>query len=181
MLKSVARAMLAQFRKHYDYDVRYMEAMLEASPKAFFKFAKLMEAAQHRESAPKEAYYAAKLVGALTEDCGPCTQLVVDLAREAGVADDQIEAVLLRKRELMSADTALGFRFAQAVARRELHADEVREAVRIEWGDKGVVDLTFALQLGRMFPMVKAGLGYAEECRRITIDGRNVSVARLAA
>ena len=48
-------------------------------------------------------------------------------------------------------------------------------------GRKGVVDLTLALQLGRMFPMVKAGLGYAKECRRVTVDGQNVDVVKQAA
>jgi alkylhydroperoxidase family enzyme len=181
MLRSVARAALAQFRKRYDYDVSYMEAMLAASPKAFFSFAKIMNAAQHRESAPKEAFYAAKLVGALAEDCGPCTQLCVNLAREAGVADDQIKAVLTRDRTAMTEDTALGFTFAEAVVQRSPEAEDVREAVRMQWGDKGLIDLTLSLQIGRIFPMVKAGLGYAKECQRVTIAGRSVDVVKLAA
>jgi len=46
---------------------------------------------------------------------------------------------------------------------------------------KAAIDLTLALQLGRMFPMVKAGLGYAKECRRVSVDGRNIDVVRQAA
>lgn len=38
-----------------------------------------------------------------------------------------------------------------------------------------------ALQLGRMFPMVKAGLGYAKECRRVSVNGHNVDVVKQAA
>ena len=56
-----------------------------------------------------------------------------------------------------------------------------RDAVRAQWGQKGVIDLTLALQMGRMFPMVKAGLGYAKECRRVTVDGNNVDVVKQAA
>jgi hypothetical protein len=44
-----------------------------------------------------------------------------------------------------------------------------------------VIDLTLALQMGRMFPMVKAGLGYAKECRRVTVDGHHVDVVKQAA
>ena len=55
-----------------------------------------MKAAAHREAVPIDASFAAKIVGALAEDCGPCTQLVVDMALEAGMAKDQIEAVLRR-------------------------------------------------------------------------------------
>jgi hypothetical protein len=158
-----------------------MEAMLDTSPAAFFKFARIIDLAQHRESAPLEAYYAAKLIGALAEDCGPCTQLVVNMAVEAGVARGQIEAVLRRDVAAMSDDTVLGFRFAEAIVARGADEDDLRNAVRTAWGDKGVLDLTLSLQVGRIFPMIKAGLGYAKECRRVTVDGHAVDVVKRAA
>ncbi len=60
-----ARRALKAFGARYDYDVSYLSHMLDVSPGAFFKFAGLNKLAQHREAAPKEAVYAAKLVGAL--------------------------------------------------------------------------------------------------------------------
>ena len=41
--------------------------------------------------------------------------------------------------------------------------------------------MTLALQMGRMFPMVKGGFGYAMECRRVIVDGHNVEVVKQAA
>jgi hypothetical protein len=177
----IARRMLRATSKRYGYDTGYLEMMLRESPSAFFKFASVMKAAAHREVVPVEASFAAKLVGALAEDCGPCTQLCVDMAREAGMPKDQIEGVLRRDPRAMSNDTVLGFRFADAVVRRSVDDGEYREAVRAQWGEKGVIDLTLALQMGRMFPMVKAGLGYAKECRRVIVDGHNVDVVKQAA
>jgi hypothetical protein len=177
----ISRRMLRATSKRYGYDTSYLEMMLKESPSAFFKFASLMKAAGHREVVPIDASFAAKLVGALAEDCGPCTQLCVDMALEAGMAQDQIEAVLRRDPRAMNRATILGFRFADAVVRRSADDGECRDAIRAQWGDKGVIDLTMALQLGRMFPMVKAGLGYAKECRRVSVDGRNVDVIRQAA
>jgi hypothetical protein len=177
----IARRILRKYGKRYGYDVSYLEMMLNESPAAFFKFAPVMKASAHREAVPIEASFAAKIVGALAEDCGPCTQLVVDMALEAGMARDQIEAVLRRNPRAMNDATTLGFRFADAVVRRSADDDEFRDAVRAQWGEKGVIDLTLALQLGRMFPMVKAGLGYARECRRVTVDGHNVDVVKQAA
>jgi hypothetical protein len=130
---------------------------------------------------PIDASFAAKLVGALAGDCGPCTQLCVDIALEAGMPNDQIEAVLRRDPQAMNSATVLGFRFADAVVRRSADDGEFRDAIRAQWEDKDVIDLTLALQMGRMFPMVKAGLGYAKECRRVCVDGRNVDVIRQAA
>jgi hypothetical protein len=177
----IARRSLRAFAKRYGYDVSYLEMLLNQSPAAFFKFAPLMKAAAHREAVPVEASFAAKIVGALAEDCGPCTQLVVDMALEAGMAKDQIEAVLRRDPRAMNEATTLGFRFADAVVRRSADDEEFRDAVKAQWGQKGVIDLTMALQLGRMFPMVKAGLGYAKECRRVTVSGHNVDVVKQAA
>jgi len=177
----IARRGLRAFAKRYGYDVSYLQMMLDQSPAAFFKFAPVMKAAAHREAVPIEASFAAKIVGALAEDCGPCTQLVVDMALEAGMAKDQIEAVLRRDPRVMNDATTLGFRFADAVVRRSADDDEFRDAVRAQWGQKGVIDLTLALQMGRMFPMVKAGLGYAKECRRVIVDGHNVDVVKQAA
>jgi hypothetical protein len=178
----IARRTLRAFAKRYGYDVSYLEMMLNNSPAAFFKFAPVMKAAAHRDAVPIDASFAAKIVGALAEDCGPCTQICVDMALEAGMLRSEIEAVLRRDPRAMNEATTLGFRFADAVVRRAAEAeDEFRDAVRDQWGQKGVIDLTLALQMGRMFPMVKAGLGYAKECRRITVSGHNVDVVKQAA
>lgn len=177
----IARRSLRAFAKRYGYDVSYIEMLLDESPAAFFKFVPLMKASAHREVVPVDASFAAKIVGALAEDCGPCTQLVVDMALEAGVPKEQIEAVLRRDARAMNEATTLGFRFADAVVRRIAEEDEFRDAVRAQWGQKGVIDLTLALQLGRMYPMLKAGLGYARECRRVTVNGHHVDVVKQAA
>ena len=181
MRKTAASALLNVMQARYDYDVTYMKTMLAASPKAFFEFAKLFGLSRHREAAPKAAVFATKLVAALFEDCGPCTQLVVNMAREAKVASADMEAVLRRDAAAMSADAALGFRFAEAIAYRLPDEDEVRDAVRAAWGEKGVIDLSLAFAISRVFPTTKAGLGYAKECRRVTVDGHGVDVVKRAA
>lgn len=181
MRQFLARTMLRAFRKRYDYDTSYLDYMLDKAPDAFFKFARINKIARYRQVVPPEAYFAAKLVGALAEDCGPCTQLVVDMALEKKVPGDQIEAILNRKSAAMNDDTVLAFRFADAVVRRSGAEDEAREAVRALWGDRGVIELTLALQIGRMFPMLKAGLGFARECRRVTVGQNNVDVVKQAA
>src|SRR5215469_8344300 len=181
MRKFVARRMLRAYSKRYGYDTRYLEMMLEQSPRAFFKFASVAKAAAHREVISVEMSFAAKLAGAMAEDCGPCTQLCVDMALEAGMAKDQIEAVLRRNVKAMTPAVALGFQFADAIVRRSVEDDTYREAVRTRWGNKGVIDLAMGLQMGRLFPMMKLALGYAKECRRVSVDGHQVDVVKQAA
>ncbi|WP_407155043.1 hypothetical protein [Bradyrhizobium sp. STM 3557] len=181
MLSFFVRRKLHAMSKHYGYDVSYLDRMLTKSPRAFFKFARLMAASSHREVVPIEASFAAKITGAMAEDCGPCAQLCVNMALEAGMPKDQVEAVVRRDVRAMTAETALGFGFADAIVRRSDDQDLRREAVRTRWGDKGVVDLAMALQMGRLFPMMKLALGYARECRRVSVDGHTIDVVKQAA
>ena len=181
MLKRIARNRLRRWGARYRYDVRSMEWLLGVAPRAFFKVAKIMQAASHREAAPVNAYFAAKLVGALHEDCGPCTQLVVDMALEQGMAGAQLEAVLRRDIGAMQDDTAIGFRFAEAALARTEAQTQTRDAVRIAWGDKALADLALGLQIGRVFPMLKTALGHASACQRVQVGGAPVDVVKQAA
>jgi hypothetical protein len=176
-----ARRILRATSRRYGYDTSYLDYMLTESPAAFFKFAAVAKASAHREVVPVDASFAAKITGAMAEDCGPCVQLGVDMALEAGMAKDQIEAVVRRDTGAMNASTKLAFQFADAVASRAADADQHRDAVRARWGEKGVIDLAMAMQMGRMFPMMKTALGYARECRRVTVDGHHVDVIKQAA
>jgi alkylhydroperoxidase family enzyme len=176
----VERALDASARRHGG-DVSYLRGLYAASPRAFWRIAMSSALGAHREAASVEACHAARLVGALSEDCGPCVQVEVDMARKAGVGDAQIEAVLRADPAAMSADTALGFRFAAAVVSKSAGADEARQALRARWGDKGIIDLTLALQGSRMFPMLKAGLGFATNCQRVSVGSALVEIAHHAA
>lgn len=180
MRKFLARKFIERFGERYHYNVDYMRFMLDASPRAFFKFTKVMGLSQHSESAPIPALFAARIMGAVTEDCGSCVQLVVDMAREAGVTGDDIGALLRRDLAAMSPDIAVAFEFADAILSRS-EDDAARETVRLRWGDKGVVDLTIALQASRLYPMMKAGLGFAKTCQRIDVEGADIDVVKRAA
>ncbi|MEQ8651196.1 MAG: hypothetical protein RIC87_01895 [Kiloniellales bacterium] len=173
-------AAIQAFATHYDYDASYMEQMLRVSPAGFEKFQAISALSQHCEAAPVPAAFAARLVGVLTEDCGPCVQLVVRMAREAGMAADQITAVLRADESAMSKETALGYRFATAVVARNDARDLARAAIVSAWGEKAVIDLTFSLQVVRVFPMVKAGLGYDKTCQRVEVEGQTIEVVHQA-
>jgi alkylhydroperoxidase family enzyme len=181
MRKQLATLGLKQFAKRYDYDVSYMEHMLEAAPKAFEKFAKVSDITRHRETAPAEAHAATGLVGALKEDCGPCVQLGVQMAEEAGVAPEQIAAILTRDLDTMTVNVRAAFCFADALVREDASLDEAREEVRRLWGDAGVIELTLVAQAVRLYPMVKRGLGYAKLCQRVQVGGQPVDVVKDAA
>ncbi len=181
MLKFLARRMMDKFSRRYDYDVSYMRHMLDVSPAAVFKFNKIAAMAQHGERAPKEALFTARLCGVLEEDCGPCVQLGVTMGREAGVPASDIAAVLKGDKSAMSPSVKTAFEFCRAVLARNGDDDAAREAVRAQWGEAGVIDLTLAMQASRLYPMVKAGLGYAKTCQQVRVEGMTVAVVKNAA
>ena len=180
MRKTAGRAMLKLMSLHYHYDTSYLNYVLDHAPKAFFKFMKIAPITRYRQVLPVNALFAAKIAGSLLEDCGPCTQLVSDMAGEGKMPPDQIEAVLTRNTGAMAADTLLAFRFAESVAARSPDQDRVRDEVRARWGDAGVIELAFAMQAGRLFPMLKAALGYAKTCQKVTVGKHDIAVTKPA-
>ena len=97
------------------------------------------------------------------------------------MATDQVEAVLTRDQAAMSPAVALAYRYGTAVLSHNPDAHAAREAVRACWGEKGLIDLAVAMQATRLYPMLKDALGFALECRRVSVDGRWVDVAKRAA
>ena len=181
MFKSLTKKMILKFGQRYGYDVGYMLHMLETTPDVMGPFNALSKLAGYGKPVPANAHMAASLLGVLHEDCGPCVQLTVDMAREAGVASDQIEAALTGDKAAMESDTALGYRFASAILARSSDEDAAREAVRSAYGDGAVIALTLATQVSRVFPMVKTGLGYGKVCGRVRVGEREVNPMKEAA
>lgn len=174
MMRWLVNRMIDRAERRMGYDMDYLRALYAASPSAFHSFNKVSALSQHRRAAPADACNAARLVGALTEDCGPCTQIVVDMARAQGMADARIAAVIEGDLEAMGPEAALGYRFACAIIARLPEADTLREEVRRHWGDVGVVDLTLGAQFSRTYPMLKAGLGFAKSCGPVRIGTLSV-------
>lgn len=180
MREVLIRKIIARMGARYDADMSYQLYLIDNAPKAFSKFGRLSAVSAHRESVPSEAAFTVKLVGSMAEDCGPCTQLFVQMARENGMASDQIEAVLRRDIAAMSPTVALAYRYGEAVLARGADVDDSRAEVRARWGEKGVIDLAMAILAGRLYPMAKNALGYGQECRSVTLEGRRVDVVKPA-
>ncbi len=174
MRKILARRALAAFARRYDTDTAYAEHMLDTAPGTFFRFFRAMRITYHRERVPARAARAAAIAATLHEDCGPCTHITVAMAREAGLPDAEIEAVLTDDTEAMTEETACAVRFARALVEGRADRHAARDTVRARWGEAGVVDLTIATQFSRLYPMLKAGLGYDQTCRQVTVGDRTV-------
>lgn len=181
MLKWLIGRRIVAFERTYGYDTSYVRDMLDADPRAVLALGGIERMARYRRRVPKEAWYAAKLVAVLAEDCGPCTQLVVAMAERAGVSSTVLRAVIARDDGAMNADAALAHRFAESVIARDARMDERRGAIVKRWGERGLISLSFAIVTSRLYPTLKYALGHGQACTRVTIGGEPASVLRRAA
>lgn len=181
MLKAWLSRWIDGFEETWNYDAGYMRFVLTASPKSFFKFA-FVTALVDRKAAPMEALTAAGVVGTLAEDCGPCTQIGIDMAAAAGVKAEVLRAILAGDEGAMGESAALAWRFARASLARDMEAaDPLRDEIVRRWGDKGLTAIAFALTTSRMYPTLKYALGYGKACSKVTVAGEAVAPMALAA
>jgi hypothetical protein len=177
MLDWLIRWRLAAFERDFGYDADYARTLLAADRRALLAFAKLQRISTYCKDLPAAAWYAAKILAARREDCGPCTQLMVTMAERAGVETAMLRAIVAGDLAAMPADAALAYRFARAVLDHDPAADHLRAEVLGRFGPRGLVSLAFGITAARLYPTVKYALGHAASCARITIGGEAVPMA----
>jgi hypothetical protein len=181
MLKALAHRFIAsRLERPFGYDASYLHTLADTSLATLAKFLVVAGLVQRRD-APAEALAAAGIVGTLAEDCGPCTQISVDLALKGGARPDVLRAVLAGDEQAMGENALLGYRFARAALARDLdEAERWRDAVMAQWGEKGLVALSLALTTARMYPTLKYAMGYGKTCSKVTVAGADAPFARPA-
>jgi alkylhydroperoxidase family enzyme len=148
----------------------WLRHLYRASPAAFRKFMRVLPLAGHRKAASKEAFAVAHLVGSLSEDCGSCVQIAVNLARGEGVDAAILRAVLDDRPQDLRPELVAVMAYAKAVAHRGDDVVEQMEALRQMVGETAVCELALAVATARIFPVVKRGMGHAVSCSMVTLD-----------
>jgi AhpD family alkylhydroperoxidase len=119
------------------------------------------------------------MAAAMVEDCGPCVQIHVNLALKDGVPAEVLRGLAAGKLDFVPEDVAIGFKYGDAVARGVM-ADELRDAVRAKWGERGLIELAFTIATARFYPAVKRGMGFAHTCERVVVEDRVTPTAKAA-
>jgi hypothetical protein len=178
MLKWFLRRQLAAFERQWNYDASYLRELIDIDPRALMAFWKVQALSRYRKDIPPAAYSAAALTAAMSEDCGPCTQLGIDMAQRGGVDPAILRAIVARDFASMPYEVALAARFAEATLRHAPEADDLRDEVVRLWGKRGLVSLSFAVVVTRTYPTLKYALGHGKSCTRLTIGGETRPVLR---
>ena len=104
------------------------------------------------------------------EDCGPCVQTVVNVAKADGVPLEILRAVLARKPDALPEECADAYHFAEKVVTATADEGALREKIRARHGDEALVELALAMAACRVFPITKRALGFGTSCARVTVE-----------
>jgi hypothetical protein len=174
MIGFLLRRGIRRFAGHYNYDAGYMTHVSDVSTSAGVRLALLPTFTQYRgPSAARDLWAGAMLASTLDGDCGPCVQLVVDMALEAQVPEGPI-ALCLQGAPDQAGDVGLGFRFARASIADQPELEDLRSEIERRFGPEAVVAAAFAASSGRIYPVLKRGLGFGQICSSITLGHNTV-------
>lgn len=168
-------------QNRYNYNVGYMQKILNADLAAFLKFMGFQTMSSHSGNLPPELLFAAKIRAIIWDDCGPCTQLVVNMALEAKVNPAVVRAIVDRDLDNLPDDVALVVRFTELVLAHDPAADDLREKIVASWGDEGLITLAYGISSCRVYPALRYTLGYGEACSRIQVNESLLTPNRQAA
>jgi hypothetical protein len=175
MLKWLMRKGIAAFERKWDYDASYVHELIDADPRAAWKFSKAAAIGSYRKDVPLAAWTAAAITAVRHEDCGPCTQLGVSMAEKSGVDPTVLRAILSEDAAAMPDDVALAWRFTRAALDHDPIVDEYRQEIVRRWGPRAVISLAFAMVASRTYPTVKYAMGHGQSCARVVVGGTPVT------
>lgn len=176
MIRWFLRRQIAAFEHTWNYDASYMREVLDADPRALITFSKVVGLGEYRKDVPLAPHYAAGIVAVMAEDCGPCTQVAINMAEREGVDPAILRAIVARDLTAMPYDVALAVRFSEASLRRAAEVDDLRDEVIRKWGKRGLISLAFAMVAARLYPTLKYALGHGKSCTRLRIGGETLAV-----
>jgi len=178
MLRWLFRRAIGAFERKWNYDASYLREIIDASPRAAWRFMNAVRIGNYRRDAPVEMLIAAGITAVRSEDCGPCTQLGTAMAERQGVPPEILRAILTDDFAAMPDDVALAWRFTKAVLAHDPAADEYRAEILQRWGPRAVVSLAFAITAARIYPTVKYAMGHGKACTRVVVGGTPVAIDR---
>lgn len=180
MIKFLLHRSIRKLERDFNYDAAYLHEVADISTAAALKFGLFQIMSSHVDRVPLEAYCAARIAATLSEDCGPCTQITVDMALKAGMTPGRIAALLRGDLEQAGKDAEFGFRYGIAVAQNTPDAVALAEEAAHRYGKRALVSLAYGVACARVYPALKRGLGHGVACTRISVADQTVILTQAA-
>ena len=176
MIKWILHSFLRTFEKRYNYDAKYMHHITDISTSATFRYMGLTSFSQMRGPVP-EVWAGAALASTIDGDCGPCSQLIVDQAIEAGVSAEHLRTCLMGDY-ITSEAVGLGYRFAEATIHDNGDIEQLRTEIIKLYGEVALIAAAYAGASCRVYPVLKRALGHGLSCQQLRVGDETVSVRK---
>ena len=162
-------AQISAFSEAYRYDASYLAHLLDAAPGAFQAFAPAQSVSKHRDYLPLDAHFVGRIASARGQDCGPCAQLNLRMAVEAGVRRNVLET-LIESPDKLPPPLWDVYEHAFAVTSgAEIDHDRLTRLGEI-YGEAGVAELAVCIVGSSIFPTLKRALGREGSCELLQVD-----------
>lgn len=162
MIKQIAAALIRRAEIRLGVSLDYTHAIARADIGLLARYNRIFGFLDPNRKVPAEAYHAARLIGALSADCGTCVEAEINLAKQAGLPEDLIVAIL--KGDTLSEELEAVVGLARAVTAARADDPEARDTVLRFYGEKGLIELSFAMNGAALLPGIKRAMGYATAC-----------------
>jgi alkylhydroperoxidase family enzyme len=170
MLGFLVRWRIRSAEKKHGEPLDYLREMFDHAPGAFWQFVKVAKAAGYRTVLPAAPFHVARIVAVRIQDCGPCVQTCVNLAKADGVELSVLKMALAGDFDMLPEPLGDVARFAQAVTSGSGEQEAYRDRLRAVFGEAAMVELALALALCQTFPILKRGLGHAKSCSLVKVE-----------
>jgi hypothetical protein len=162
ILSKIALIMIARSENQIGVTFDYIRHMAKTDFGLLMRYNKMFSIIDPRKHVSAEAYHAARMRGALAADCWTCVEVEINLAKQSGLSSEWIDEVLAGSSS--DADINAVITLTDATVRDRVDASKAREIIRSRYGEKGLIELSIAMNGTAMLPGVKRAMGYATAC-----------------
>lgn len=163
MLKKIINHILSQNEKRIGVKLDYARKIVSVDTRLFMRYGKIFGFLDPRKHLSIEAYHASRLCGALSADCGSCVEAEINLAQNSGLSDEVINHILTKNLDALPDDIVSVVELSTAVTNFQ-DSPEAREKIIKYYGEKGLIELAFAMNGAALLPGIKRAMGYATAC-----------------
>ena len=163
MFKKIINHVLLKNEKRIGVKLDYARKIVSVDNRLFMRYGKIFGFLDPRNNLPIDAYHASRICGALSADCGSCVEAEINLAKNSGLSDEVINHILVKDFDSLPDNIVAVVELSSAVTNFQ-DAPEAREKVIKYYGEKGLVELSFAMNGAALLPGIKRAMGYATSC-----------------
>ncbi|MGB0660952.1 MAG: hypothetical protein ACPGNV_12340 [Mangrovicoccus sp.] len=146
-----------------DLDLDYVRHIAQTDEPLLQRYGRISDFLDPNTQVPPLAYHAARITAAFATDCSICLSAEINLARKAGIPQEQITQILNFDDEALPFEISAVIYLARAVIAENSDNPEARDYIRQIYGEAGLIELSYAMGGAAMLPTIRRVMGFGEE------------------